>query len=110
MAAVDLALNTAQEIQLSATPNTMQEVTFPLSARRYRMQFRTNQGKLIQNGGTDAAVITTEKCHLINANQLADYDVPGTRGGLVRNNDSATRKIWLASATGSTVVEITALR
>jgi hypothetical protein len=109
MAAVDLALDSVQEIQLSATPNTMQEVTFPLSARRFRMQFRTYSGKLVQNGGADATVITTEDYHTINANQLVDYDVPGTRGGKVRNNSSATRKIWVASPQASTVVEITAL-
>ena len=84
------------EVTLSATPSTMQELTVPGNARRLEIVFATNAG-LVLTAGTDATVITTEKAFPVPADTAWYYDYPKSKG---------THAIFVASAVASTVVSV----
>jgi hypothetical protein len=83
------------EVTLSATPNTMQELSVPGNARRIEIRFVANDGKIL-TAGTDAVVITTEKDWGVDADSPWYYDYPRSKG---------THPIFVASAVASTVVK-----
>jgi hypothetical protein len=88
--------------------NVLSEIIFAENQRSFVVQFRTNAGKVLLSGGTDAGALGTIDYIGQPAETCTTYPVPGTMG-MVRNLDSTTRKAWITSATGSTVAEITAL-
>ncbi len=83
------------DVTLSATPNTMQELTVPGNARRLEIVFTTNAG-LVLTAGTDATVISTEKTFEVPADTAWFYDYPKSKG---------THSLFVASAVASTVVK-----
>ena len=88
-----------KKVTLSGTPNTMQEFSIPGKAERVEIQFEgaTVTGKVVFNGGTDGAVISSE----------AAYPVPGDSSfyyGLGRSKQK--HSIWIASDTASTVAHV----
>jgi hypothetical protein len=98
MAVLSLVANSYphnDEVTLSGTPNTMQEISVPGNARRIEMVFETNAGQLL-TAGTDATVITTEKAWPIPADSAWFYDFPRSKG---------THSIFVASSVASTVVK-----
>lgn len=95
----------ATEITLTVG-DQLYEATFSSNARSYSLMFRTNAGKVIESGGTDGAAIGGTDYTGQPAEVCATWPVPGA-DGKSRNLDSATRKVWLASASAGTVVVVT---
>jgi hypothetical protein len=85
------------EVTLSGTPNTMQEIKINGSALMCEVVFVSNDGVVIHNGGTDAAVVSTEKTFPVSADQGYFWPIPKA---------ASDHSIWVASGTGSTVVKI----
>jgi hypothetical protein len=81
--------------------NVATKVNLPSGARRITIQFITNDGKLAHTG-TDAAAIGSDyfTCQSDTTYELELVE-PGERSRL-----NAMSAIYLASATGSTVVEV----
>jgi len=100
MAAVDLAgLNSfpyVQRVTLGAT-DVLQEITLPSEAGRVSCRFVTNAGKVAFTG-TDGAAIGTDYA-TFDADTWLELAWRGTR-------PQTLGSVFLASATGSTVVEI----
>lgn len=107
MATSITALDTPTEVTLTSG-DTLYEVSVPENARSILVSFRSNAGKVITAGGTDAAAIGTTDYISQPAGAATCYPVPGS-AGRARQIDSSRRKIWLASASAGTVVEVTAL-
>lgn len=101
MAAIDLSsVNVwphTHRVALSGTPNTMQAFTIPGGATQVQVIFETNAGKVVTQGGTDASVISAEHYLTIPAGSLYYHDLPRSKGA---------HTLWVASATGSTVVSV----
>tara|TARA_R100001082_G_scaffold109889_1_gene88195 strand:- start:744 stop:1067 length:324 start_codon:yes stop_codon:yes gene_type:complete len=85
------------QVTLSGTPNTMQEIKINGSALMCEVVFITNDGVVIHNGGTDAAVIGSEKTWPVTADQAYWWPIP---------KSATDHSIWVASGTASTVVKI----
>lgn len=101
--AVTLAtLGTSKRITLSATPNVATEVNMPAFANVVEVQFITNDGKVAESGTDNAALgsdFTTLQSDTLYRIEL-----------LPKAGVTTAQKRYLASATGSTVVEVRALR
>lgn len=101
--AVTLAtLGTAKRITLSATPNVATEVNMPAFANVVEVQFIANDGKVAESGTDNAALgsdFTTLQSDTLYRIEL-----------LPKAGVTTAQKRYLASATGSTVVEVRALR
>ena len=110
---IALVLGVTQDIELSAVAGTLSRLDPPANARYLKIVPRTSDCKLVR-GGTDAAAIGATAYETLYADTLAKIDVPGTSGGRTRNTDSAVaasngRRVCLASAVASVIVEVTAL-
>tara|TARA_Y100000310_G_C20451768_1_gene701082 strand:- start:220 stop:546 length:327 start_codon:yes stop_codon:yes gene_type:complete len=102
MAVIDLsAVNNypfTKRVALSATPNTMQQITIGSRCTQVQIIFETNSGLVMTNGGTDNTVITSEDGYLtVPANSLYYHDLARAK---------TQHNIWVASGTGSTVVSV----
>jgi len=100
MAAIDtdaLNLPNHKKVTLSSTPNTMQEFSITGKATRVEVQFVTNDGVIVFNGGTDGNVISSEVAYPIPKDSSFWYDLPRSK---------QTHSIWVASGTGSTVCHV----
>ena len=95
----------ATEITLTVG-DQLYEATFSANARSYSLMFRTNAGKVVESGGTDGAAIGGTDYLGQPGDICASWPVPGAIGKS-RNLDTATRKVWLASASAGTVVVVT---
>lgn len=82
---------------LSGTPNTQQAFTIPGSANRVEIQFVTNDGVIIFNGGSDSAVISSEVAYPIPGDSSFFYDI---------EKNKREHTITVASGTASTVVHV----
>jgi hypothetical protein len=101
--AVTLAtLGTSKRITLSATPNVVTEVSMPEFANVLEIQFIANDGKVTESGTDNAAIgsdFTTLQSDTLYRVEL-----------LPKAGVTTAQKRYLASSTGSTVVEVRALR
>jgi len=108
LADVDLALGVQVEVT-TGTTDLVRRCNFPANARTFRVQFRTNPGKMVLVSAlADGAALSTTDYESIAANTLMEFDVPGVVGR-ARNLVTASRHAEFTSATGSTVFEIVAL-
>ncbi len=82
------------EITLSGTPNTMHEIVLPTSYAQLELVFSAD-GKVLAQGGTDAAVVSTEKGLPVAAGGHWFYSVKRTQ---------AAHSIWVWSGTASATV------
>tara|TARA_R100000655_G_scaffold15606_1_gene34558 strand:- start:77 stop:394 length:318 start_codon:yes stop_codon:yes gene_type:complete len=82
---------------LSSTINTQQAFTIPGSATRVEIQFVTNPGVVIFNGGTDGAVISSEVAYPIPEDSAFFYDI---------EKNKREHTITVASGVASTVVHV----
>lgn len=99
MAAITIAEAIVGEAQvtLSSTPNTMQEIVIPGNARMCEVHFTSHPGKVIHNGGTDGAVISSELDWTVEKDSAYYWPIPRSAGA---------HSIWVASGTGSVVCRI----
>jgi|TARA_R110000824_G_scaffold192620_2_gene374860 hypothetical protein len=98
MAAISMVSDTYpnhKKATLSGTINTQQEFTIPGSASRVEVQFVGAAGVVVFNGGTDAAVISSEVAYPIPQDSAMFWDLQKSK---------RQHTIHLASGTGSTVV------
>jgi len=107
-------LDVPQDVELSAVAGTLKRVDVPANARWVKITPRATDAKLVRGGTTDIAIGATAYETLF-ADSVNSIRVRGSGDGRGRNTDSAavatnSRRICLASATASQVVEITALR
>ena len=84
-------------VALSGTPNTMQAFSLPGGATQVQVISETNSCKIVTQGGSDATVITTEHYLEVPAGSLYYHDLPRSK---------SAHTLWVASATGSTVVSV----
>tara|TARA_R100001594_G_scaffold145710_1_gene196212 strand:- start:619 stop:936 length:318 start_codon:yes stop_codon:yes gene_type:complete len=97
MAAITIAALTGvhnSKVTLSGTPNTMQEIQVPSNTRMIEVYFVDAAGVVVHNGGTDAAVISSETGFPVGANISYYWNVPASR---------KAHSIWVASGSASTV-------
>lgn len=98
MAVIDYsATNTfprTENITLSATPDTMQEITVSARATQISVLFSGQAGKVVTNGGADATVITTESYMRVPADTLYYHDLPKSKG---------SHAVWIAGDVASVV-------
>lgn len=80
--------------------NVATQLNFPNNARRVRMYFETNAGK-VATTGTDGGAI--DAAHMLVANDT-DYDVWVDRD--TQDGGRGPASLYIASATGSTVVRV----
>lgn len=104
--AVTLSLDVPEATTLGSG-DVATEFVIPQNARRLFVYFETNTGKYFPTG-TDGTAISAE-ADPVPANQWFEIKVPGVNGR-ARNLSSSTRKMYLASATASTVVHTRAER
>ena len=100
MAAVSMVSDTYpnhKKATLNGTPNTQQEFTIPGSASKVEVQFVGADGVVIFNGGTDAAVITSEVAYPVPQDSAMWWELQRSK---------REHSIHLASGTGSTVVHV----
>jgi len=100
MAAISMvsdAYPSHKKVTLSSTPQTQQAVTIPGSASRVEIQFVTADGSVVFNGGTDAAVLSSEVAYPIPADSSFWWDI---------EKNKREHTITVASGTGSTVVHV----
>lgn len=91
----------------TGSADVLSEVIFPENARSYSLQPRANAAKIVESGGADAGAIGVIPYRAHPAGTSASYPAPGTRG-VARCLVSTDRKVWITSATGSTVIEVIA--
>lgn len=93
--------------------NVVTRIDPPANARRVRLLARTADAKLVLDSAiADAGVLGGTAYETLPANVPLEFPVPGANRS--RNIDSAaaasnSRRFFLASATASLVVEVTAL-
>ena len=101
MAAIDLTQTNEYphtvRTQLSGTPNTQQEYILPAACTQVQIIAEVNSMRVITQGGTDAAVISTEAFLEVPAGSLYFHDIARARGA---------HSIWIASGTASTVISL----
>lgn len=103
---VTLALGVPQRIELSATAGTLKRFDPPANARALRIVADNGALKIVP-GGTDAAAIGSTAYDPAPARAATPYPIPGTRGGVARNIDSAdaasnTRRVCIAGPASAT--------
>jgi hypothetical protein len=98
-----LSIRTPKRITLG-NANVATQCTLPARARRISIQFITNDGKYAVTG-TDAAAIGSDYMTL-QSDTLYEIDLVDANPDVARKGVGASFSIYLASATGSTVVEV----
>lgn len=112
--ATTLTLNAQANVTLGLA-NVCTRFDPPANARRFRVMSRTNDAKLAFDATlTDGGALGAVAYETLPANVPLEFDVPGAHGQS-RNIDTATaasnsRRFFIASATASCVVEVTAVR
>lgn len=108
MADVTLSLGVPTEVT-TGSADVVRKVIFPANARAFRILARTNASKMVISSSlADGDALGTVDYESIAANTLLELPVPGCVGR-ARQLDATQRHIAITSATGSTVIEVTAL-